>query len=179
MRSCSDWTCRTFEIETPSCSDDRADEVRERLDLGPRDHVAQRVPTGLADAHLGEGSPELVDEGPLHLLDDLAQGGIEAKPGADGDREQVEGVGDADDDLLLAALDATAEPELRPDVADPRADQREQGAHQQVVTQDPDHEEEQRRADAGADRFDAEPVADPHVAGIAGHREALLGPFAE
>ena len=34
------------------------------------------------------------------------------------------------------------------------------------------------RADDRADRLDAEPVGDPQVAGVAGHREALLGPLA-
>ena len=104
--------------------DDRADEVGERLDLGARDDVAQRLAPRLADADLGERPPELVDEWALHLLDELAQRGVEAEAGADGDRQQVEGVRDLQDDALLALLDAAAEPELRPDVADAGADER-------------------------------------------------------
>ena len=58
------------------------------------------------------------DERALELLDDLAQRGVEAEAGADGDRQQVEGVRDHQQDGLLALLDPAAEPELRDDVAD-------------------------------------------------------------
>ena len=42
--------------------DDRADEVRQRRDLGPRDDVAERLAARLADADLGQRPAELVDE---------------------------------------------------------------------------------------------------------------------
>jgi hypothetical protein len=159
--------------------DDRADEVGERLDLGPRDDVAQRVAPRLADPDLREGTPELVDQGALHLLDDLAERGVEAEAGANGDREEIEGVRDADQDLLLAGLDPPAEPELRPDVADPEADETQQHAHHEVLAEDPDEQEEERPDAGRGDRLDPEPVADPHVAGVAGHREAFLGSLRE
>ena len=92
--------------------DDRPDEVREGRDLGARDDVPQRVAARLADADLGERPAELLGEGPLELLDDLAQRPVEAEAGADGDRQQVEGVRDLEQDGLLALLDPAAEPEL-------------------------------------------------------------------
>ena len=110
IRSCSDWTWSTFEIETPSCSAWMIAPMKfvSGCDLGARDDVAQRLAPRLADADLGEGAPELVDERALHLLDDLAQRGVEAEAGADGDREQVEGVRDLEQDRLLAPADPAA-----------------------------------------------------------------------
>ena len=93
--------------------DDRADEVGERRDLGARDDVPQRLAARLADADLGQRPPELLGERALELLDDLAERRVEAEAGADGDRQQVEGVRDLEQDRLLALLDAAAEPELR------------------------------------------------------------------
>ena len=63
-------------------------------DLGARDDVAQRVAARLADADLGQRPPELVRQRALELLDDLAERGVEAEAGPDGDRQQVEGVRD-------------------------------------------------------------------------------------
>src|SRR4029079_7178982 len=159
--------------------DDRADEVGERLDLGARDDVPQRLASRLADPHLGKRSPELVDEWALQLLDDLAQRGVKAEAGADRDRQQVEGVRDPDQDRLLPGLHAAAEPELRPDVADARADEGEQQALDDLAAEDAEKDEQDAEADAGADGLDAQPVADLHVARVAGHREALLGALAE
>ena len=109
--------------------DDRADEVGQRPDLGAGHDVAQRVATRLADPHLGQRSPELVRQRALELLDDLAERGVEAEAGPDGDRQQVERVRDHQEDGLLALLDAPAQPELgdrvaqqRPDDAEARAD---------------------------------------------------------
>ena len=124
MRSCSDWTWRTLEIETPSCSAwmiapmkfvSGATSVR-GID------VAQRFATRLADSDLGQRPAELVGQRALELLDDLAQRGIEAEAGPDGDRQQVEGVRDHEQDRLLARLDPAAEPELGGDEADQAAD---------------------------------------------------------
>ena len=98
--------------------DDRADEVRQRRDLGPRDDVAQRLAARLADADLGQRPAELVGQRALELLDDLAERGVEAEAGPDGDRQQVERVRDLEQDRVLALLDAAAEPELRDRVAE-------------------------------------------------------------
>src|SRR5436309_14585321 len=122
--------------------DDRADEVREGLDLGPRDDVAQRLAPDLADPHFGEGAAELVDQGALHLLDDLAQRGVEAEAGADRDREQVEGVWDLEQDALLASLDSAPEPELRADVPDAGADEGEQQALSDLPGEDAEQDEQ-------------------------------------
>src|SRR4051794_12551584 len=159
--------------------DDRADEVRERLDFGPWDDVAERLATRLAHAHLGQRAPELVDERALHLLDDLAQRGVEAKAGADGDREQVEGVRDPDQDGLLPRLDSPAEPELRAQVADAGADEAQEQTLDDLAREKTEEDEEQAEPDAGDDRLDAQPVGDLHVAGIAGHRQALLRALGE
>ena len=115
IRSCSDWTWRTFEIDTPSCSAWMIAPMKfgERHDLGPRDDVAQRLATRLADADLGERPPELVRQRSLQLLDDLPERGVEAEPGPDRDRQQVERVRDHQQDGLLALLDPATEPELR------------------------------------------------------------------
>ena len=179
MRSCSDWTCRTLLIETPSCSAWMIAPMKlvSGRDLGARDDVAQRVAPRLADADLGQRPPELVDEGPDHLLHDLGQGGVEAEAGPDGDRQQVEGVRDLEQDRLLAGLDPAAEPELRGDVADGDAGDAEERSAMSgpgVEEEDEDQEEEDREDDR-ADRLDAQPVGDPQVARVAGHREVLLG----
>jgi glutamate synthase domain-containing protein 1 len=117
-----------LEIETPSCLglDDRADEVGERLDVGSRDHVAQRVSPGLADANLGQRPAELVGQRAGQLLDHLGQRGVEAEAGANGDRQQVQRVRDHLEDELLAGLDPAAQPELRQQVADAEADHAEE-----------------------------------------------------
>ena len=122
MRSCSDWTWSTFDIDTPSCSAWMIAPMKlvSGGDLGARDDVAQRVASRLADADLGERAPELVRQRALELLDDLAQRGVEAEAGPHGDRQQVERVRDHQQDGLLALLDAAAEPELRGDVAEQR-----------------------------------------------------------
>ena len=104
MRSCSDWTWSTFEIETPSCSAWMIAPMKlvSGADLGPRDDVAERLAARLADADLGERPAELLGQRTLELLDDLAERGIEAEAGPDGDRQQVERVRDLEQDRVLA-----------------------------------------------------------------------------
>src|SRR3990170_3213191 len=82
--------------------DDRADEVGERLDLGARHDVPERLAPDLADPYLGERPTELVHERALHLLDDLAERSVKTETGPDGDRQEVEGVRDLEEDRLLA-----------------------------------------------------------------------------
>ena len=126
MRSCSDWTWRTLRDRHAELLglDDRADEVRQRDDLGAGDDVAERVAARLADPDLGERPAELVDERALELLDDLAERRVEAEAGPDGDRQEVEGVRDLEQDRVLALLDPAAEPELGDRVAEEQADRR-------------------------------------------------------
>ena len=126
MRSCSDWTWRTLLIETPSCSAWMIAPMKfvSGDDLGPGDDVAERVAARLADPDLGQRPAELVDERPLELLDDLAERRVEAEAGPDGDRQQVEGVRDLEQDRVLALLDPAAEPELGDRVAEEQADAR-------------------------------------------------------
>jgi hypothetical protein len=78
-----------------------------------RDDVSERIAARLANPDLGQGPPELLGEGSFELLDDLAQRPVEAEARADGDRQQVQGVRDLEQDQLLALLDAPAQPELR------------------------------------------------------------------
>ena len=96
IRSCSDWTWSTFEIDTPSCSAWMIAPMK--LVSGATSvrgiDVAQRLAARLADADLGQRPPELVGQRALELLDDLAQRGVEAETGPDGDRQEVEGVRD-------------------------------------------------------------------------------------
>ena len=158
MRSCSDWTWRTLRDRDAELLglDDRADEVGQRHDLGPRDDVAQRVAARLADADLGQRPPELVRQRALQLLDDLAERGVEAETGADGDRQQVEGVRDHQQDGLLALLDPAARARTpgrcsrrgRRRAASGCADD-EREAEQ---ADDDEQEEEEDRADDRADR---------------------------
>ena len=137
MRSCSDWIWSTLLIDDAELLglDDRADEVGQRGHVGAADHVAERVPAGLADADLGERAAELVGERALRLLDDLAQRGVEAEAGPDRDGQQVEGVRDGQQDGLAALLDAPAEPEVGREEADgtatatPRGSRRPGSAH--------------------------------------------------
>ena len=101
--------------------DDRADEARERGHLHARDHLAQGVAPGLADADLRERAPELVGERPVRLLDDLAERGVEAEAGLDRDRQQVERVRDRQEDRLLALPDPPREPVVRHEEAEDQA----------------------------------------------------------
>src|SRR5688572_2595190 len=148
MRSCSDWTWSTFAIIQAE-------------QLGVSHDVPQRVATGLAHADLRESPPELVRQRPLELLDDLAEGGVEPEAGPDGDRQQVEGVRDHQEDGLLALLDAPTKPELRDRVAQERPDDAESCPDREREAQDADdreQEEEQDPEDDGRDGLDAEPV---------------------
>ena len=180
MRSCSDWTWRTFEIDTPSCSAWMIAPMKfvSGADLGSRDDVAQRLAARLADADLGQRPAELFGQRPLELLHDLAERGIEAETGPDGDRQQVEGVRDLQQDRVLALANPPAEPELGDRVAEQEADD----AHPEVErdrqlheADDDEQQDEDDRADDGRDGLDAEPVGDPQVARVAGEREAFLG----
>ena len=157
--------------------DDRADEVGQRRDLGARDDVAQGLAAGLPDAHLGERPAELVGQRSLELLDHLAERGVKAETGADRDRQQVERVRDHEQDRVLPCPHLPAQPELRDDVAEQRADRDHQEADDRRQAQDVDdeeQEEEDRRPDDRADRLDAEPIGHPHVARVAGQRQASL-----
>ena len=103
-------------------------------DLGARDDVAQRLAARLADPDLGQRPAELVRQRALELLDDLAERGVEAEAGADGDRQQVEGVRDLEQDHLLALLDPAAEPELGDGVAEQQPPtSRHQGAQDEAA----------------------------------------------
>ena len=86
--------------------DDRADEVGQRRHLGPRHDVAQGVAARLAHPDLREGPPELVRQGAVELLDHLAERGVEAQAGPDADREQVQRIGDLEQDRVLTSADA-------------------------------------------------------------------------
>ena len=124
IRSCSDWTWSTFEIDTPSCSAWMIAPMKfvSGADFGSRDDVAERLAARLADANLGERPAELLGERTLELLDDLAERGVEAETGPDGDRQEVERVRDHEQDRVLALLDPPAEPELRDRVAEQQPD---------------------------------------------------------
>src|SRR6266550_8285608 len=157
--------------------DDRADEVGQRGDLGTGDDVTQRVAASLADPDLGERPAELLGQRTVELLDDLAEGGVEAEAGPHGDRQQVERIRDLEQDRVLALAHPATEPELRDRVAERDTD----AAHQEVegdrqLHQADDHEqeEEDQAADDRPDSLDAEPVGDPEVAGISGESEPLL-----
>ena len=104
MRSCSDWTWSTLLIDTPSCSAWMIAPMKlVRAGTSVRGTMSRSASRrGLADPDLGQRPPELLGEGPLELLDDLAQRPVEAEAGADGDRQQVEGVRDHEQDRLLA-----------------------------------------------------------------------------
>ena len=100
MRSCSDWTWSTLEIETPSCSAwmiapmkfvSAGTSVRGMMS---RSASRRALPTRISASARRNSS----DERALELLDDLAQRGVEAEAGADGDRQQVEGVRDLQQD---------------------------------------------------------------------------------
>ena len=185
MRSCSDWTCSTLEIETPSCSAWMIAPMKlvSGDDLGPGDDVAQRVSTRLPDTDLGECPPELIGQRSLELLDDLREGSVEAETGSDGDRQKVEGVRDHQQDGLLARLDLAPEPELRRGVAEQRTDHRHEDAaddeREADESDDPEQDEEHDRADDRADGLDAEPVGDAQVARVAGQCQAFLRLLAE
>ena len=124
MRSCSDWTWSTLLIDTPSCSAWMIAPmkfVRAGTSVrGTMSRSASRraLPTRISASARRNSSVE----GSLELLDDLAQRPVEAEAGADGDRQQVEGVRDHEQDGLLALLDAAAQPELGDRVAEHQAD---------------------------------------------------------
>ena len=58
----------------------------------------------LADPHLVQHDPELLDQRALHALAHLDDRGVEAEARLDGDRQQVEHVGHLRDQVLLAGL---------------------------------------------------------------------------
>ena len=154
--------------------DDGADEVGQRLHVGPRDHVPQGISSGFADPNLRQGATELIGQRAGQLLDYLRQRGVEAQTGPNRDRKQVEGVRDHLQDQLLAALDAIPQPELRDEVADTDADQAEQDALEEAARQHTeDQEHEQSQGDAH-EHLDAHPVGQFQVAGVAGHGQTLL-----
>ena len=64
-----------------------ADELR-RVDAMRQ--LLQRVLPRLADAHLAEREPELVDQRAVHVLDELRDRRVEAEARLDADGEQVE-----------------------------------------------------------------------------------------
>ena len=184
IRSCSDWTCSTLEIETPSCSAwmTAPMKLRERRDLGARDDVPQGLAPRLADADLGQRPPELLGERSLELLDHLAQRAVEAEARTDGDRQQVQRVGDLEQDLVLALPDAAAQPELRGHVPDRTADHDHHDVERDTERdQAREHEQQDDEADADDDAhgLDAQPVRDPELAGVAGQRQPLLGRLGE
>ena len=100
MRSCSDWTWSTFEIDTPSCSAwmiapmklvSGGTSVRGTMS---RSASRRALPTRTSASARRNSS----DSGPFELLDDLAERGVEAEAGPDGDRQQVERVRDLQQD---------------------------------------------------------------------------------
>src|SRR4029078_5474963 len=113
------------------------------------------VTPGLADANLCEGPAELVRQGTLELLDDLAERGVEAEPGAARDGQQVEGVRDHEQDRLLACLDLAAEPELGSDVAEDAADDRHQRPDHEREAEDAEDAKQEEEQDRPDDRADA------------------------
>src|ERR1700675_2964139 len=116
--------------------DDRADEVGQRRDLGPRDDVAERLAAGLPNADFGKRPAELLGQWALELLDDLAERRIEAETRPHGDGQEVERVRDLEKDQMLALLDPAAEPELGDRVAEHQPD----GAHQDPENRRQAHE---------------------------------------
>ena len=184
MRSCSDWTWRTLEIETPSCSAwmiapmklvSGATSVRGTMS---RSASRRALPTRTSASARRNSS----DSGPCSFSTTLAERGVEAETGADGDRQQVERVRDHQQDRLLALL-APAGPARTPGRCSRRgADRGHQEADEERQADDADddeQEEEEDRADDRADRLDAEPVGDAQVARVAGQRQALLRAVAE
>ena len=83
-------------------------------------------PPRLAHADLGQRLTELGDERPLHLLDHLGQGGIEAEAGLDRDGEQVKRVRQLERHVHRPLADLPTEPELRRQEADGQATNAEQ-----------------------------------------------------
>ena len=59
-----------------------------------------------------------VCEGALALLGDARERGVQAEAGLDAGRDQVHGVGQGADDLLLPGLDFALEPHARNEQAD-------------------------------------------------------------
>ena len=105
MRSCSDWTWSTFEIETPSCSAwmiapmkfvSGGTSVRGTMS---RSASRRALPTRTSASARRNSSVS----GPVQLLDDLAERGVEAEAGPDGDRQQVERVRDLQQDQRAGA----------------------------------------------------------------------------
>src|SRR3990172_919419 len=90
MRSCSDWTWSTLLIETPSCSAWMMAPMKLERAGTSVPATMSRSASGLPAADLRQPSAELIGQGTLGLLHALAQRGVEAEAGADGDGEQVE-----------------------------------------------------------------------------------------
>src|SRR5207237_711911 len=76
-------------------------------------HVVEGFERRPAEADLVEDLGELVGQGVAELLDQAADGGIESKPGFDRDGQQVEGIGERQPKLTLAALDLVVEKDVR------------------------------------------------------------------
>ena len=124
LRICSDWIWSTFDIETPSCSAwmmapmKFVSGVTSVRGMMSRSASRRALPTRTSASARRNSSVERA----LHLLDDLAERGVEAEAGPDRDRQQVERVRDLEQDQVLALLDAAAQPEVRDRVAEHQAD---------------------------------------------------------
>jgi len=84
--------------------DQGLDEAVKLLDPHATAHVVKRLEPGAAQAHLVEDLGELLGEGVLVLLCNSRQRGVETQARFNRDRQQVEGVGQSQPDLLLAPL---------------------------------------------------------------------------
>jgi hypothetical protein len=131
---------------------------------------------GLAHADLSEGALELVRQGTLHLLGHLAEGRVEAEPCADRDGQQVERVGQLQQDRLLALADASAQPVLGRDEADTGPSEAQHESERQVAADDAEEQEQDACDRARHDHLEAEEVDAAQVVGIARHGQAALGP---
>lgn len=68
-------------------------------------HELHRAATGHPHAYITEHTGKLIDQGPLHALDDLAKRRIERKPCLHRDREKIQHIRQLPRDERLAFLD--------------------------------------------------------------------------
>src|SRR6266498_6113754 len=96
----------------------RADELRQARREVAVAEVLQGRPAARSHVHHVQAGQDLLAEGAADARPDPGHAGTEAQPGADGDREHVEEVGELALDLVLALLDLAAQPGVGPHQAD-------------------------------------------------------------
>ncbi len=128
-------------------------------------HLLQGFAAQLAQRHLPQRDGQLFGERALHLLGDLGQRRVQAEAGLDAGRDQVEGVRQALEDIVLAVAHAVAQPDLR-GMKRPRAPQPsitssawpfnppiESASMKPIASMKASHEHQDKQEAAGADRL--------------------------